>query len=139
MEGFCVKLFPDGKVPERKSLESAGYDLYSIEEVKLASFGRAAVRTGIAMSMPKGYYGEIKPRSGLAFRYGIDTLAGVIDSDYRDEILVILHNTTSSFVNIPKGDRIAQIIFKRHESPELKVVDKLGGTDRHGGFGSTGN
>lgn len=91
------------------------------------------------MSLPFGQYGRIAPRSGLAYKNGIDVLAGVIDADYRGDVGVILLNTGDSDFIIKDGDRIAQIIIEKIDMCELIVVEDLGITDRgEGGFGSTG-
>ena len=91
------------------------------------------------MEMPVGYYAEIRPRSGLAVKHGIDTLAGVIDSDYRGEVKVVLVNHSDSTFIIKAGDRIAQLVFRKHETPNIMIVDELGDSVRGaGGFGSTG-
>ena len=93
------------------------------------------------MEIPDGYYGRIAPRSGWALKYGIDTLAGVIDSDYRGEVGVILYNTDKAIpFNIKMGDRIAQIVFEKYYTFDIEVSDEISKTSRgDGGFGSTGN
>ncbi len=100
---------------------------------------RALIKTGVRMSLPFGQYGRIAPRSGLAYKNGIDVLAGVIDADYRGDVGVILLNTGDNDFIIKDGDRIAQIIIEKIDMCELIVVKDLGITDRgEGGFGSTG-
>ncbi len=97
------------------------------------------IHTGIAMAIPKGYYGQIAPRSGLAFKYGMDILAGVIDSDYRGEISVILGNGDVEDVRINHGDRIAQLLILAYLPCYVYEVGELVDTERgEGGFGSTG-
>ena len=131
---------------QRGSEESAGLDISAkfttMGGVSLASGERFAVPTGVHVKIPKGYYGRIAPRSGLAYKYGIDVLAGVIDSDYRGEIKVIVLNTGEAYFDIEDGDRIAQLIIEKIAIPDLFVVghiDDLGSTDRgEKGFGSTG-
>jgi|LWDU01.1.fsa_nt_gi dUTP pyrophosphatase len=140
-----VKLNKYARLPTRGSGEAAGYDLYSlIEDSKEIVWPaqRKLFKTGIAMEIPTGYVGIIKPRSGLALRNGGDILAGVIDSDYRGEIGVILHNEDDHDpITISNAERIAQIIFIKHESPEIVEVSSFDDdTDRgDGGFGSTGS
>jgi dUTP pyrophosphatase len=92
------------------------------------------------MEIPDGYYGRIAPRSGWALKYGVDTLAGVIDSDYRGEVGVILYNTDKEIpFNIKMGDRIAQIVFEKYYTFDIEVSDEISKTSRgDGGFGSTG-
>ena len=82
------KINPDGKVPTRAKSSDAGYDLYSTVDMPITPTARQLVPTGIAIEIPEGYYGRIAPRSGLAVRAGIDILAGVVDSGYRNEIKV---------------------------------------------------
>jgi len=114
--------------------------LYAAEEVLVNTMGRKLVKTNISISIPEGYYGRIAPRSGLAYKNGIDVLAGVIDSDYRGDIGVILFNTDHNLdfeVNV--GDRIAQIIIEKCHSANWETVETLDATVRsEGGFGSSG-
>lgn len=135
-------------LPRRATDRAAGYDLFASEETTVppaladaeggVTVGRVAVPTGIAVAIPDGLYGRVAPRSGLAFRHGIDVGAGVVDSDYRDEIRVLLFNFTSEPFAIRSGDRIAQIVFERVAHPDLLESDSLDETGRRGGFGSTG-
>ena len=81
------RLHPEARLPTRGSAGAAGLDLCAVERLTIESGGRAAVRTGLAVAIPRGFYGRVAPRSGLAVRHGLDVLAGVIDSDYRGEIL----------------------------------------------------
>jgi len=91
------------------------------------------------MQIPKGYVGLIWPRSGMAYKYGIDVFAGVIDSGYRGDIGVILYNSQYTDYSIEKGDRIAQLVLQKVEDFELVEVSDLNNTDRNeSGFGSTG-
>ena len=88
--------------------------------------------------MPPGYFGQIYGRSGLAAKRGLLSVAGTIDSDYRDEISVVLFNTSGEDQSIYRGNRIAQIVFHQHQIISWDITDELDETDRHGGFGSTG-
>lgn len=100
-----------------------------------------AVDTGIVIQIPSDCYARVAPRSGLAFKKGIDVLAGVIDSDYRDSIKVILMNHGPEPFRVSKGDRIAQLVFERIYTPNLVEMDResLTNTARNtGGLGSTG-
>jgi dUTP pyrophosphatase len=92
------KLDGDAKLPTRGSASAAGLDLYSIEAVCLPPNQRSLVRTGLAVAIPRGFYGRLAPRSGLATKKGLDVLAGVIDADYRGEIRCLLHNTSAEIV-----------------------------------------
>jgi len=135
----CLKLHPAARLPARGSAESAGLDLFSIEEVRLEAGGRAMVRTGLAIAVPRGYYGRIAPRSGLASRHGLDVLAGVIDSDYRGEVVCALVNHGREALTLEAGQRIAQLIVEAIITPEPAWADSLDETARgEGGFGSTG-
>jgi dUTP pyrophosphatase len=134
-------LATNAKAPVRANDCAAGYDLFSLYNYTLYPHQRLLVQTGIAMEIPDGYYGRIAPRSGWALKYGIDTLAGVIDSDYRGEVGVILYNTDKAIpFNIKMGDRIAQMIFKKYESIDFVIENELDQTERgSGGYGSSGN
>jgi len=114
--------------------------LYSIENTEILPLSRKLVRTGLSLAIPDGIYGRIAPRSGLAFKNGIDVLAGVIDPGYRGEIGVVLYNTDqNSTFTITCGDRIAQIIFETFHCLNFQKVDSLEDTLRsEGGFGSSG-
>jgi len=132
-------LHEDAKLPTRGSAKSAGLDLYSIEEVTLAPGERSAVKTGLAVAIPEGFYGRIGPRSGLAVKHGIDTLAGIVDADYRGQILCALINLGQETVTLKKGERIAQLIIEKIITPEPVWAESLEETARGaGGFGSTG-
>jgi len=134
------KLSDQAKIPTQGSKYAAGYDLYAAEEVLVNTMGRKLVKTNISISIPEGYYGRIAPRSGLAYKNGIDVLAGVIDSDYRGDIGVILFNSDHNVdfqVNV--GDRIAQIIIEKCHSVNWDTVENLEASVRsEKGFGSSG-
>jgi dUTP pyrophosphatase len=126
-------------LPEYSSLGAAGADLYANEALTLAPGQRAPVATGVRVEIPPGYAGLVWPRSGLAVRHGIDTLAGVIDSDYRGEVRVVLVNHGQDPVHIEPGDRIAQLVMQKVERVVFTSANELAGTVRgEGGFGSTG-
>lgn len=139
---------PYAIIPQKGSRYAAGYDLHSVEETMVPGRGKALVKTGLSFAIPTGNYGRIAPRSGLALKFGIDTGAGVIDSDYRGEVHVLLFNHSdkdfkgsrpirTALVN--KGDRIAQMIIEKITDTEIVVTDKLPVTERGDlGFGSTG-
>lgn len=131
-------MHPNTKIPTKANKYDAGYDLYSIEDGSIIPGERICIPTGLKMAIPIGFYGRIAPRSGLAVREGIDVMAGVIDSGYKDEICVVLINHNNKLYKYKKGDRIAQMIITPCESPEINIVDKLSSLDRGGGFGSSG-
>lgn len=130
----------NAKVPVRANQCAAGYDLYALHDYYVYPQERTLVKTGIALEIPEGHYGRIAPRSGLAYKNGIDTLAGVIDSDYRGELGVILLNThKEQYFTIKSGDRIAQIIFEKYYDFDMEITEDISETSRgSGGFGSTG-
>src|SRR6056300_720355 len=134
------KLCFDAIVPTRGSDRSVGYDLYSSEDAMVpCQAGRALVGTGITVVLPEGVYGRVAPRSGLAVKHCINVGAGVIDPDYTGEIKVVLFNHGEKDFEIKKGDRIAQLILERCETPIIKEIGLLEETLRgDGGFGSTG-
>ena len=137
------KLKENATVPTYGSACAAGADLYACEDgaITVPAGGTVLVHTGIAMAIPEGYVGLIYARSGLATKRGLAPAnkVGVIDSDYRGEIMVALHNHSNNEQTVESGERIAQIVFTPYATAEFSVVDELDSTDRGaGGFGSTG-
>lgn len=135
------KIHPNAEVPKRATPESAGFDLRCIDDCTIGPDKHLAVHTGLAFEIPSGHAMLIYPRSGLAKNHGItlSNAVGVVDSDYRGEIIVLLHNTAGYEVSFNAGDRIAQAII--HKLPDIELVEcmELSETDRgRGGFGSTG-
>lgn len=114
----------------------------SVRELAIQPGRRVTIPTGIKMAFEEGWYARIAPRSGLAVKHGVDVLAGVIDADYRGEIMVVLVNLGQQPVVIKHGERIAQIIFESADRADIKFIAaeaELGNTARgEGGFGSTG-
>jgi dUTP pyrophosphatase len=136
---YFKKLHNDAVIPTRGSAFSAGLDLSSVESVAIAPGERAIVATGLATIIPSDTYLRIAPRSGLAAKHGIDVLAGVVDSDYRGEIKVILINLGKDTFEINLGDRIAQAILEQCVLADVESVEDLTDSDRGAaGFGSTG-
>jgi len=126
-------------LPKRGSVLAAGLDVCSIEDLLIEPKQRAVARTGLAVAIPPGFYGRIAPRSGLAAKWGLDVLAGVIDSDYRGEICCLLYNTGDELIHLPAGSKICQLIVEQIITPEAAWVTDLDETARGaGGFGSTG-
>jgi dUTP pyrophosphatase len=133
------RLDPRAVLPTRGSAAAAGLDIYSIEAVAIEPKQRALVRTGLAVAIPEGYYGRIAPRSGLATQKGLDTLAGVIDTDYRGEIRCLLYNAGDATISLPAQSKICQLIIEKIITPTAIWADEINETDRgSGGFGSTG-
>lgn len=132
-------LHPKAQAPRRASAEAAGYDIFCNEHVTLKPGARALISTGFAMAIPAGMVGLIWPRSGLAGKHGVDSLAGVVDSDYRGEVKVALINHGDAVVEFKPGDRVAQMLIQHVYQQPVAVVDELDDTQRGaGGFGSTG-
>jgi dUTP pyrophosphatase len=133
----------DLPLPAPASAGSSGFDLRAaIDGERILRPGeRLLVPTGLALEIPAGWEGQVRPRSGLALRHGIGMVnsPGTIDSDYRGEVGVLLINLGSEPFTLRRGDRIAQLVIARVESVEWEEVQELGGSDRgEGGFGSTG-
>jgi dUTP diphosphatase len=130
------------QLPTRAFPGDAGLDLYALEDGVLGPGERASIRTGIAVEIPDGQVGLVLPRSGLAARHGIAIVnaPGLIDSGYRGEIRVLLLNTDREApFTFSSGERIAQLVLVRIETPEVIEVDELAVSERGaGGFGSSG-
>lgn len=138
------KLKSSATVPSYGSACAAGADLYACEDapVTIGVGETVLIHTGIAMAIPDGYVGLIYARSGLATKKGLAPAnkVGVIDSDYRGEIMVALHNHGSTAQTVEHGERIAQIVFTPYVAADFSVTDELDSTERGaGGFGSTGS
>ena len=137
------KIRPSAILPTYGSEEAAGADLYACieNELSIAPGQTAFITTGLSMEIPKGYTGLICARSGLACKRGLAPAnkVGVIDSDYRGEFIVALHNHGDSVQTILPGDRIAQLLIVPILTPPYELCDDLSDTQRAaGGFGSTG-
>jgi dUTP pyrophosphatase len=132
----------DLPLPDRATYHSAGYDVRSSEaDFELAPGERRSVSTGLIMELTEGLECQVRPRSGLAARHGITlpNSPGTIDPDYRGEVRILLQNGGSEGVLIRRGDRIAQLVFARFETPVVEEAETLSETPRgEGGFGSTG-
>lgn len=137
---LLVKLLTDtARAPTKATDGSAGFDLYADEDCRLGPSSRKAVSTGIAVGIDPDKVGLIWPRSGMATKHGIDTGAGVIDSDYRGEVKVLLFNHGDWSFEIKRGDRIAQLLIVPAYGQTVVVTDKMGRTSRgKNGFGSSG-
>jgi len=134
-----VKVAGSGTPPRYASEAAAGADLHAAESLTLAPGERAAVATALHLELPPGHVGLVWPRSGLALKHGIDTLAGVIDSDYRGEVRVVLVNHGREPFRVEPGDRIAQLLVQRVERVAFTPADALSDSARGtGGFGSSG-
>jgi len=136
------RLREDARMPTRAHDDDAGYDLYAVEPATLRPGERQMVPTGIAIELPARHAGMVLPRSGLAARHGVALVnaPGLIDAGYRGEVQVLLLNTDprEPFA-VAAGDRIAQLVIVRVETPDLVELDELEPSTRaDGGFGSSG-
>ena len=143
---LAIQILPHGEglpFPRYASAGAAGIDLVAAidKTLKLSPENRALVPTGIAIALPEGYEGQIRPRSGLALEHGVTVLnsPGTVDCDYRGEVKVLLVNVGGSTVWIRRGDRIAQLVVAPVTRVEIQRVADLPESERGtGGFGSTG-
>ena len=139
---FIEKMNDLAKIPTRGSAEAAGYDLYAASsyDIEIPPHETIKIGTGLKMAIPKGYFGAIYARSGIAVKQGLRpaNCVGVIDSDYRGEVIVALHNDTEEHQVVLAGSRIAQLIIAPYAEVTIEESN-LDETDRgEGGFGSTG-
>ena len=137
------KLDPRAKVPTYGSADAAGADIYALTDgpVTIAPGETVLIHTGLAFAIPKGYVGLVHARSGMATKQGLAPAnkVGVIDADYRGELMVALHNHGSEVRTVTNGDRIAQMVITPYLTAQFTLTDDLDDTVRGvGGFGSTG-
>ena len=134
------KLHPDARLPTRGSEHAAGLDFYALNDVVIDIWETVKVHTGIAVAIPEGKAGFLWPRSGLAVKGSIDRLAGLIDADYRGEVIAILINHGDDRIKISAGDRIVQMVIGPVDMLNPVEVEELPETVRgENGFGSTGS
>ena len=143
MRVLVKKLDERAHLPARGSEHAAGYDLYALlsEPCEILPHTTEMVRTGLAAAIPEGYFGGVFARSGLASKKGLRpaNCVGVIDADYRGEILVALHNDTEETRTVEDGERVAQLVILPFLAAEFEETGTLDETERgDGGFGSTG-
>lgn len=134
---------PFARVPMQQSIGASGFDLTSCEELTIMPGKHKLVNTGLKVEFPRGYEAQIRPRSGLALKYGVTVLnaPGTIDSDYRGEVKVILINHGDEPFEVKRGERIAQMIICAVVMPRMDIVLQKTLTETvrgKGGFGSTG-
>jgi len=139
VDSIRVKLLSEtAKAPVRETEHAAGYDLSSVESGSIPAGSMKTFRTDVMVAIPTGYYGRVASRSGMAMK-GIEVGAGVVDSDYRGNVFVLLRNHAEVPFEVCAGDRIAQLVLTKICTPEVEVVDELDSTERgDDGFGSTG-
>lgn len=119
------KLDPEAKPPEQANNKAAGWDLFANKTVRVAGHSRILVPTGIILAIPEGCYGHIKDRSGNAINTGLHVKAGVVDSDYRGEVKVVILNDSGTPEKIERGDKIAQLIIEQYVLVDLIENKKL--------------
>ena len=132
----------DLPLPDYATAQAAGLDLLAAAAVEIAPMGRALVPTGVALELPEGFEGQVRPRSGLAVRHGVTVLnaPGTIDADYRGEVQVLLINLGQQPFSVTRGMRVAQLVVAPFVLASLVETDALEATARGaGGFGSTGS
>lgn len=133
------KLHKDAVVPRYAHRGDAGMDIFSLEDYQLDPGESHLFKTGISIAIPKGYVSLVWDKSGLAANYGIKTMGGVIDAEYRGEYKIALLNTSHKSYNFKKGDKLAQVLIQPVCRAEVEEVQKLSDTKRgSGSFGSTG-
>lgn len=135
------RIHPDAVLPSYAHGSDAGMDVRSVEDIEIPAGGRALVRTGLVMLLPPLYEAQVRPRSGLALKFGVTVLntPGTIDAGYRGEVGVILANFGTEPFKVSKGDKVAQIVIAPVTRAEIVETDVVDATDRgEGGFGSTG-
>ena len=136
---LCASSTTVSKIPLKAYTDSAGYDLFADKTVEVLSNSRALISTGLQMQIPKGYYGQISPQSGLALKNGIVTFNGTVDSGYLGVVYVLLFNFSSEDFLVEKGNRIAQMIFRKCENVSFSFGNLLFDSERGvKGFGSSG-
>jgi dUTP pyrophosphatase len=143
MEIKIKKLTETATIPTCGTAESAGYDLYgdNNDVIQIAPHSTIKIPTGIAMAIPNGYFGAVYARSGLATKKGLrpSNCVGILDADYRGNVIVALHNDTDELMEVNPHERIAQLVIQKFEPIVFNEVEELDDTERGvGGFGSTG-
>src|SRR3989338_8823021 len=136
---FIKKISATAIIPQYAHPHDAGMDLYASETIIIAPQERQLIPTGLALAIPSGYVGLIWDKSGIAANHGLKTMAGVIDSGYRGEIKILIHNLSSRPYTVQSGTKIAQMLIQPVVQNEIIEVKELDDTSRGvGGFGSTG-
>ncbi|HBC95874.1 MAG TPA: dUTP diphosphatase [Clostridium sp.] len=141
MKLLIKKINPEARIPFYAHSGDAGLDLFSVEEVLIKPMERKLVHTGIGIQLPSNTEAQVRPRSGLALKYGITLLnsPGTVDEGYRGEIKVLMINLSRESFLVERGMKIAQMVVKPVKQVSVEEVDELSSTDRgQKGFGSTG-
>jgi len=146
MTVLIYKCHPDASLPRRAENEAAGYDVCALEDFWIRPGERVVIRTGLVIMPPAGYHTEVLVRSSMAYKHGImlTNSVGLIDRSFaskEDELKIMLYrvpNSTSDSLHIAKGDRVAQLVFRKTEVFEIQEVDQAPKDITRGGLGSTG-
>lgn len=141
MEVKVLKLKSNAIVPKRALSQDVGADLYSVIDYELQPLERKLIPTGIALEIPEGYEGQVRPKSGIALKHGVTVLntPGTIEPTYRGEVGVILINLSDKPYQVRAGEKIAQLVIKKYELIPFRESTLNMDTERGaGGFGSTG-
>lgn len=134
-----IQLDEGAKMPFKKRLTDAGYDLFATEDITIPGLKSAVIDTGVHIAIPDGYYGDIRSRSGLNINSSVLVGDGTIDSGYTGSIKVKLYNHAYLPYKVSKGDRICQLVFAKYKNYDFTEVETLEETDRgSNGFGSSG-
>ena len=134
------RINPEAKIPVLAYKGDAGMDIFAVEELEIPPGERVAVKTGLKLAIPEGYAGFVWDKSGLALKHHLKTMAGVIDSNYRGEFMVVLTNMGKEAYYVEKGSKIAQLVITPVASLEIVEAEIHDETDRgKGGFGSSGS
>jgi len=132
------KILETAQIPTKHNPNDAAFDLYAVNDTLISAGATSIVHTGICIEIPTGYFGKVESRSSLAKR-GIFCTAGVIDSGYRGEVMIVMNNMSQENYSVKQGDRIAQMIIHTVENFEIVASESLDeNLDRGGGFGSSG-
>jgi len=132
MEVNFKRLRPEATIPTYGRNGDAGLDLYACEDYIIEPGERCKISLGFAMELPDGYVALMWDRGGMAAKHGIHSIAGVIDSNYRGEVIAILFNTTNEPYTVTKGDKVIQMLIQRHEVVQFKEVPELTDSERGG-------
>ncbi|OHA58962.1 MAG: deoxyuridine 5'-triphosphate nucleotidohydrolase [Candidatus Vogelbacteria bacterium RIFOXYD1_FULL_44_32] len=133
------KLNPEAKLPSYAHTGDAGLDLFAVEKVVVPAGERATISTGLAFEIPEGYVGLVWDKSGLAFKRGLTSVSGVLDSGYRGELFLCILNTSREDYIFAKGDKVAQLLIQPILHTDIEQVEELSDSSRgEGRFGSTG-
>ena len=131
------KTHPEAFAPSISQAGDVGADVFALEDVVIPARGHALVRTGVIIEWPRGFRGRLQSRSGLSLKFGIEVGAGLIDTSFRKELGVVLHNHSDIDYTVENGMAVANLCVERYTYPVFEEVEELSETERTGGFGSS--